>query len=378
MDRRAFLRAGTALGLAGLAEAALPSGVRASQMEGALTAPVSGPLRLNFNENPRGLSPQARQAVIDVLGDACRYPDEAYDDLVELLAGRHGVARESVVLGNGSTEILQMAVQAWAGPGAKLVLAEPTFEAVLRYQRPLDYRVEKVPLDGRFAHDLEAMGRAAENDGRPTVVYLCNPNNPTATITSSAAIGRWIGGAPESTLFLVDEAYFEYVRAPDYESAVRWIAERPNVIVSRTFSKIYGMAGLRLGYGLAHPDTARRLQLQRASDNGNATALAAGLASLGDEELVPRSRAANEASKKLVLDCLDELGLGYLPSHANFLMHRIQGDGEVYRRRMRDAGVLVGRPFPPLLGYNRLTLGLPSEMERFTALLRSFREKGWV
>jgi histidinol-phosphate aminotransferase len=378
VNRRAFLRAGTALGLAGLAEAALPRGARAERLGGIPAAPASGPLRLNFNENSLGLSPQARQAVIDVLGEACRYPDEAYGELAEVLAERHGVPLGSVVLGNGSTEILQMAVQAWAGSGAKLVLAAPTFEAVLLYQRRLGYRVEKVPLDAQFAHDLDAMSRAAENGGLPTVVYLCNPNNPTATITSSAAIGRWIGEAPESTLFLVDEAYFEYVRAPGYESAVRWIADHPNVVVSRTFSKIYGMAGLRLGYGLAHPDTARRLDLQRASDNGNAAALAAALASLGDSDLVPTRRASNEAAKKIVVECLDDLAVGYLPSHANFLMHRIEGDGDVYRRRMREAGVLVGRPFPPLLGYDRLTLGLPSEMERFTEVLRGFREKGWV
>jgi histidinol-phosphate aminotransferase len=138
------------------------------------------------------------------------------------------------------------------------------------------------------------------------------------------------------------------------------------------------MAGLRLGYGLAHPETARRLHLYRSSDNGNVAALAAGLASIGDEGLLPRSRASNEAAKRIVLSGLDELGLGHLPSHANFLMHEVRGDVEIYRRRMREAGVLVGRPFPPLLGYNRLTVGLPGEMERFVETLREFREKGWV
>jgi len=378
VDRRSFLRSGAALGMVGLADVAVPRRALTRSVDAALAAPAPGPLRLNFNENPLGLSPQARQAVSDVLVEACRYPDAAYEELVSALAAKLGVAEECVVLGNGSTEILQMAVQAWAGPGAKLVLAEPTFEAVLRYQRPLGYRVEKVPLDAQFAHDAEAMSGAAENGGRPAVVYVCNPNNPTATITPSAALDAWIREAPESTLFLVDEAYFEYVRVPGQSSAVRWISERPNVVVCRTFSKIYGMAGLRLGYGLAHPDTARRLQLYRSSDNGNAAALAAGLASLGDDELVPRRRAANETARRIVLACLDELGLGYLPSHANFLMHRIEGDQAVYRRRMREAGVLVGRPFSPLLGYNRLTLGLPSEMERFAEVLRRFREKGWV
>jgi histidinol-phosphate aminotransferase len=210
------------------------------------------------------------------------------------------------------------------------------------------------------------------------VVYLCNPNNPTGTLTSSADIDAWIGAAPERVQFAVDEAYFEYVEAPGYWSALKWIHDRPNVIVARTFSKIFGMAGMRLGYAVAHADTARRLREYLTWDNANSLALAAALASLADADLEARGRAVNRAAMSLTRDCLDELDLESLPSHANFLMHRINGDVEEYIGRMRQRGLHVGRPFPALSSYNRLSMGLPEEMEVWADALRDFREKGWV
>ena len=378
MNRRDFLRAGTAMSMVGLGRmAALPGTVGAAQTSAKLPAGAMASLRLNSNENALGLAPAAREAVIDAIGQANRYPDDIRDRLIETLAVQHGVEPESIVLGTGSTDILQMIVQAAATPNQQLVLADPTFEAIIRYQRPLAYRLVKVPLDDHFGHDIQQM-RDATRAQRPAVVYICNPNNPTGTLTSSADIDAWIEEAPETVLFAVDEAYYEYVRAPGYWSAVKWIKERPNVVVAHTFSKIYAMAGLRLGYAIAYPDTAQRLREFLSSDNATGLALAAGLASLSDQDLIPRSRAANEKAKKITLECLDELGLAHLPSHTNFLMHRINGDLDTYRRRMWERGIHVGRPFPPLLGYNRLSLGLPEEMEWFTEVLREFRTKGWV
>lgn len=378
MNRRDFIRAGTALGVVGLGRmVALPEAAGAAQTAAASPAGVAPALHLNSNENPLGLAPAARRAVIEALGTANRYPDDSRERLIDTLAARHGVARASIVLGTGSTDILQMIMQAAAMPNELLVLADPTFEAIIRYQRPLAYRVVQVPLDEHFAHDIQRM-RDAVRERRPAVVYICNPNNPTGTLTPSADVDAWIEEAPETVLFAVDEAYYEYVRAPGYWSAAKWIGERPNVVVAHTFSKIYAMAGLRLGYAIAHPDTAERLREFLSADNATALALAAALASLEDRDLISRSRAANEKAKKITIDCLDELGLEHLPSHTNFLMHRINGDLDTYRRRMRERGIYVGRPFPPLLGYNRVSLGLPEEMERFTEVLRQFRAKGWV
>ena len=371
MNRRDFMRVGAALGLAGLGR-----GPRLAAQELAPAA-AGETLWLNWNENAMGLAPAARQAALDAMSRAHRYPDAARQELIAALAAENGVAAESIVLGAGSTQVLQMIVLAASSPGTALVLASPTFEAMLRYQRPLAYRVEKVPLDGRFAHDLERM-RARLGKGRPALVYLCNPNNPTGTLTPTGEIKAWIFEAPETVLFAVDEAYHEYVRSPGYTSAVRWVGERPNLVVTRTFSKIYAMAGLRLGYAVAHPETARRLGEFISVDNVNGVVLAAALAALRDRNLVPRSRATNERAKRITQSCLDELGLAYLPSHTNFLMHRVPGDLDAYRRRMQERGIRVGRPFPPLLGHNRLSLGLPEQMERFTDVLRDFRERGWV
>jgi histidinol-phosphate aminotransferase len=288
------------------------------------------------------------------------------------------VKEENIVLGCGSTEVLQMAVQALSTPDARLVLAEPTFEDVPWYCQPFTYKLEKVPLDGRFAHDLGRMKeRAAAAPGR-VVVYVCNPNNPTGTLTPSADVDAWIESAPENTHFLVDEAYYEYCQDPGYWTSVKWIAERRNVIVTRSFSKIYAMAGMRLGYGIAHPETADLLRSYIGRNNANHLALVAALASLRDSELIERSRRANAEGKRILQECLDELGLLYLPSHTNFVLHRISGDLRTYRERMREHDVFVGRPFPPMLEYNRLSIGSPEEMERFTQVLREFRGKGWV
>jgi len=370
MNRRDFLRSGAALGLAGTGKLTLFP-------RHALAQPAT-PTLLSWNENALGLAPAARQAVADAIGGAHRYPDAQRDALISALAARNNVETENILLGNGSTEILQMVIQAAASPNATLVLADPTFEAVMRYQRPLSYRTERVPLDAHFGHDIGRMREITETHRRPAVAYLCNPNNPTATLTASADIDAWIEEAPETVTFLVDEAYLEYVQAPGYWSAAKWIADRPNVIVARTFSKIYAMAGLRLGFALAHPTTVRRLREFMSSDNANTLALTAGLASLGDRDLIPRSRATNAESKKIVHDCLDELGLAYLPSHANFLMHKVPGNPQDYFQRMFEHGFRVGRPFPPLTDYNRLSLGLPSEMRRFVDVLRNFRHQGWV
>ena len=385
MNRRDFLRASAAVGAAGLGDLALfPSSGHGGQAAPAPQPDPAAPLLLNSNENPLGLAPAARRAVEDAIAEANRYPDARRTELKEMLAARHRLAAENIVLGNGSTEILQIIVQAASSPNALLVMAHPTFEAMPWYQRPLPYQLEKVPLGPGFSHDLQRMRELVDSRRRPAVVYLCNPNNPTGTLTSSAEIDAWIEEAPETVLFAVDEAYFEYVRAPGYWSAVKWVEERPNVVVARTFSKIYGMAGLRLGYAVAHRDTARRLHEFRSHDNANLIALAAALVSLGDSELVPRSRAANAAARKVVESCLDDLELSHLPSHTNFLMHRIHRSLEsrenldAYIGRMRERGIHVGRPFPPMVGYNRVSLGKPEEMDRWAEALRDFRRREWV
>jgi len=377
MDRRFFLRAGA---LAGAAAAlpATPSGLDA------LFRPVRGsgtpadPLLLNSNENPLGIGPLARAAAVEALAVANRYPDDQADALAHELAEFLGVGRDHVLLGNGSAEILQMAVQSLALDGARFVTAHPTFEQVSTYRLPLGTELATVPLDDRWGHDLERMRREAGRSGGGAVVYLCNPNNPTGTLTASGEMDEWIRESDEDTFFIVDEAYHELVDDPGYRSALPWARERPNVLVVRTFSKIYGMAGMRLGYGIGQPETVERIARFISDANTNQMAVAAASASLRDDEHVERSLASNRAAKALVMETLGDLGLEALPSQTNFVMHGIGGDVQDYIDRFAAEGILVGRPFPPMLEHNRVSLGTVEEMGRWAETLRDFRRRGWV
>jgi histidinol-phosphate aminotransferase len=377
MERRGFLRTGLAFAAAGLAPAAaMGMGTRRAARRAFLPRPAT-PIRLSANENPLGLSDAARRAIADGLDQANRYPGEWRTQLVAALAAKHQVSPEQIVLGNGSTEVLQMLVQA-GGPDVTVIVADPTFEDVPRYADHIGVKVEKVPLAAGHAHDLGRMKEIADRASGPVLVYVCNPNNPTGSVTPSADVDRWIESAPERITFAVDEAYFEFADDPAYWTAQKWIATHPNVVVVRTFSKIYAMAGMRLGYGIAHPDGAERLMKWSAGNNANQLALAAGLASLGDDAFAKKSLAVNREGKQLLVRCLEDLGLEYLPSQTNFMMHRIQGELKEYNARMRDRGLIVGRPFPPMLTYSRVSIGLPEEMRTFTDALRSFRQQGWV
>ncbi len=374
MERRAFLRTGLAAGVASVTPVPLHGMSWLFDPRHA----QDGVMRLSSNENPLGLAPVAREAVLGGREDANRYPGASRRALIEVLAPYLDVPPERLFFGAGSTEILRVAVQAWSTPNAHLVLASPTFEDVPGYARPFPYQVDAVPLTADHAHDIGRMREIVDGSSNPAIVYICNPNNPTGTLTSSAEVDEWIGEGSDQTLFLVDEAYLEYANDPKYWSAERWTAERTNVIIVRTFSKIYAMAGMRLGYGIAHPKTVRRMRPFLTRNNPNHMAAVAAAASLGDSELVGRSVGMNSRAKAITHECLDDLGLEYLPTHTNFLMHRIQGELRTYIERMSEAGIRVGRPFPPMLEYNRLSFGLPEEMERFAETLRGFRGRGWV
>lgn len=384
MNRRRFLRSGmVAMGAGALAPSAVAGAGRWAET-GWKDIPVgrargaAGEIRLSANENALGISPAARQAIIDGIGSANRYPFAAKMSLGRTLAERHGVEPESVLLTNGSTEMIQVVVQALRTPDLRVVVADPTFEDILEFAEPQASEVVKVPLLPDRAHDLDAMERVASEGSAPILAYVCNPNNPTGTLTPSADVDRWIASAPENVFFLIDEAYFEFVESDGYHSALSWIHENPRVVLARTFSKVHGMAGMRLGYGVAHPDFMAQLRPWAPTTNTNQLALVAAAASLDDPDHVRRSLDANTEAKTILTDTLDELGLAHLPSHTNFVMHEIKGDLTLYRNRMRESGFLVGRPFPPFTEHNRLSLGLPEEMTAFVETLRGFRDRGWV
>lgn len=377
MDRRGFVTSGMAAGLAGFTGAggALGTLLEHTPGFGPGKRDANGNIRLSSNENPLGISASARQAIIEALPESNRYGGRR-QEVIDALSSYLGVKPENLTLGFGSTEILQVCTQAFQGPNTPLIAAAPTFEDVMDYQDTMPFEVKTFPLTADLQHDVGRMREEAKK--RPSVVYICNPNNPTGTVTASADIDAWIAEAPETTTFLIDEAYLEYVDDDRYWPALKWIEQKPNVVVIRTFSKIFAMAGLRLGYSVTHPTTARRLNEHTIQNNPNVLAGAAAVASLHDEGIVGRAVSVNKESKEIVQQTLDELGLEYLPTNANFIMHRINGDLDTYRGRMADAGLLVGRPFPPMLNYNRLSFGLPDEMDQWADTIKGFRQKGWI
>lgn len=384
MRRRDFVRAG---GAAAGASALLPfldlGGTRTGPASALLEEPVEqdGPIRVSANENPLGVPESAREAMARGFGRGHRYP-QSDDPLREALAARHGVDPSTIVLGNGSTDVLRMATQSEAlrADRLRIVMASPTFSHVARYGDPHP-NVEVAPValtEGSHAHDLAEMRRAANAGPDAALIYVCNPNNPTGTLTPVSRVRSWIEEAPREHTFVVDEAYHDFVDDPAYETLDGLAARRPNVILVRTFSKVYAMAGIRVGYGIAHPDTAARLGELTVITSPNHLGNEGALAALEDDSFVRQTLKTNARSKRIVRETLEELGLSYMPSHTNFVMHEIGTDVEAYNERMLEAGIRVGRPFPPYRRRSRVSLGAPAEMERWAETLRSFRERGWV
>jgi histidinol-phosphate aminotransferase len=326
-----------------------------------------GVVRLSANENPYGPSAKAHEAMKNAHGVCNRYPDEANDVLIDKIAKINNVNREQIVLGDGSSEILKLCAETFTGPTqGKLIAADPTFEAILEYSKAGGGEVVKVPLTSSFAHDLEKMGAASQKG----LIYICNPNNPTASITPKNDLREFIAKTSPETMILVDEAYFHYADSPDYESVIPLVKDHPNLIVARTFSKIYGMAGLRCGYCVAQPETIKRMHGFQMWDSVNIMALAAASASLDDDSQVTNGKKMNSEAKNFTTSELDKLGYKLIPSQANFIMFDCKKPVVPIIKAMKDKNVAVGRLFPAYPNHMRLTIGKKSEMEAFVSAFK--------
>src|SRR5437667_5884226 len=289
----------------------------------------------------------------------CRYPDAANDVLIDKIATVNGVSRDQIALGDGSSEILKLCAEAFTGPTqGKLIAAEPTFEAILEYSKANGADVVKVPLTSSFAHDLPKMSAAAKKG----LIYICNPNNPTASITPKNDLRDFIAKTSPDTMILVDEAYFHYADTPDYESVIPLVKDHPNLIVARTFSKIYGMAGLRCGYCVAQPETIKRMHGFQMWDSVNIMALAAASASLDDPDQVPNGQRLISEAKTFTISELDKLGYKTIPSQANFIMFDCKRPVVPLIQALKQRNVQVGRLFPAYPNHMRLTIGEKDEM----------------
>jgi histidinol-phosphate aminotransferase len=321
-----------------------------------------GIVRLSANENPYGPSPKALKAMTDSFTLACRYPDEHNNVLIEKLAKLNGVNHQQILLGDGSSEILKLCAESFTGKErGTLVAADPTFEAILEQAKTNGAEIVKLPLTSRFTHDLAKMLSAA----RGGLIYVCNPNNPTASITPRNELRDFIAQAPHETMILVDEAYFHFADSPDYESVIPLVKDYPNLIVARTFSKIYGMAGLRCGYCVAQKQTLDRMRAYQMWDSVNIMALAAASASLDDADQVPNGQRLNKDAKEFTVNKLDKLGYETIPSQANFIMFDCKRPVIPLIQAMKQQNVHVGRLFPALPNHMRVTIGKKTEMESF-------------
>ena len=324
-------------------------------------------VRLSANENPYGPSQAALQAITNSFNLACRYPDKHNDDLIGALAQLNEVPNDHILLGDGSSEVLQLCALAFTGPkNGPLVVADPTFEALPNLAAANGAQVIKVPLTPTWAHDVTKM-RAAAKGG---LVYICNPNNPTASITPKDELRDFITKTPRDTMILVDEAYFHFADSPDYESVIPLVKDHPNLIVARTFSKIYGMAGLRCGYAVAQKETLARMRTEQSWDSVNIAALVAATASVKDDAQVPNGRKLINEARAFTVQELDSLGFKTIPSQGNFIMVDVKKPVTPLIAGMKQHKVQVGRLFPTLPNYMRVTIGKRDEMDAFLSAFR--------
>lgn len=322
-------------------------------------------LLLNSNENSYGPSPAALEAMVEAHEVAMRYPDFWVDALQQKLAAAHEVDGEMVVVTCGSTELLKLAAAAFLGPGKRLVLAEPTFEAIIRYARLTGAEIIKVPVDKNYAHDLDVMAKAAR--GSRGLVYVCNPNNPTGTVVSKAALEKFLQQVPGESLVLIDEAYHHYVEDAGYGTMLDAVKAGRNVIIARTFSKIYGMAGLRIGYGVARRDLVDQMRPHRVPSGSNVMGCAAALVSFEDGEWVRLNRRHNQEAREMLYAAMRQRGREVIPSETNFVCVQVGSPIRPVIAAFLKQKIRVGRPFSGLPEHIRVSLGKPEEMEKFIA-----------
>ncbi len=324
-------------------------------------------VRLSSNENPYGPSKMVRDAMVRGFDDACRYTFSYTREITEMIARKEGVTKDHIVLTAGSTEGLKVAGLTFGLHGGEIVSADPTFQSLMTYAEQFGATIHWVPVDKNGAHDLPAMEKRV--NGNTRLVFVCNPNNPTGTLLSAAQMRDFCKSMAGRTIVFADEAYFDYITEPGYPSMVELVKEDYNVIVSRTFSKIYGLAGVRIGYLIARPDIARRLSAATMA-NLNMLGIFAAKAALEDQEFYRFSLQKNEEAKNYLYGLFKSMNLNYIPSHANFVFFETGQDISAFQAAMLKENVQVGRPFPPMTKWCRVSTGTMEEMQAFGAALK--------
>lgn len=354
IDRRTVLAAGLALGTASaFAPAQQPA----------------GPIRLSGNENPYGPSPRARAAISGAIDQSCRYGIDAYGALLEAIAAHEGVPRSQVVLGAGSGELLHMLALSFAERG-EIVCAWPTFSQLMSFGEKVGAGVVKVPLDARHAHDLDALSAAVT--ARTSLLYVCNPNNPTGTVIAPAALTAFCEQIAARTLVVADEAYIDLAPAGATASMLPLVKTGASVVVLRTFSKTHGLAGLRIGYALAPTEIAARLRRMQMTFP-NALGVHAAMASLGDSAFLETTRRRIAEDRAALCRTCDALGMSYAEPNGNFVFVHVGRPVAEFQAAMRAEGIEVGRAFDGYPDWCRITIGTTDENDAVMATMRRLR-----
>lgn len=334
---------------------------------------ITSIVKLASNENPLGPSPKALELIKRRLNDLSIYPDQHSIELKEALAKKLGLDMKNIIIGNGSDEIMQLAAATFLSAREEAIISENTFSTYEFVVRLFDGNPIFIPLKD-YTYDLEAMAKAI--GGKTKLIFLCNPNNPTGTIFTDKAFDSFLKNVPKNVIVVIDEAYSEYVECKDYPKSIDYVKEGKSIIVLRTFSKIYGLAGLRVGYGIARPEIINYLNLVKLPFNVNRLAQGAATASLEDSEQIKRSIKSNKEGKAYLYSELDKLGLKFLKTEANFIWIDVKRAADVLFMELMRQGIIVR----PLSSFSmpeaiRVTVGTAEQNKRLIEALKDILQK---
>ncbi len=368
MNRRDWLKRGSAVGaLTLLGGQTIASTLTEKEIQMFNPRPLTNPAQLNFNENPFGPSARVRKAMTEAFDRGCRYPSSYLDQLIDKIARKEGVTPDHIVIGGGSTEGLKVTGLTYANNGGEIIAARPTFLAMLNYAKQWGGTINWVDLDDTLTHDVDEMEKRITS--KTKLIFLCNPNNPTSTLLEKNKLIDFVSSASKKTIVFSDEAYYDFIEEKNYPSMISMVKKGENVIVSRTFSKVYGLAGLRIGYLIAKPEIANRLR-RNVVANTNVLAIQAAITAMDDNEFYEFSLKKVKEGKQLMYQTMDQMNLEYLKSNTNFIFFKTGRDIGTFNRQMLQEGVKVGRPFPPYTDWCRISMGTIEEVQMFNKALK--------
>ncbi|MBN7813616.1 histidinol-phosphate aminotransferase family protein [Algoriphagus sp. H41] len=368
LSRRDWIKT-TSLGgaFALLGGSGIASSLSAEEVRKYNPRPLAGPIRLGSNENPYGPSEAMRRAMTAAFDSGCRYPWSQNGSLAKMVAEKEGVPEDHIVLVAGSMEGLKVAGITF-GRGREIISCAPTFLSMMEYAELWGTEINWVPLDKDLDFDLEEIEKRVSHE--TGLVFLCNPNNPTGKLLPADRVMDFCETVSRRTVVFSDEAYYDYITVPNYPSMVELVKKGKDVVVSRTLSKVYGLAGIRIGYLIARPELAQKLR-DRVVANTNIMAIEAGKAALADQDFYRFSLQKNAEAKAMITQTLDELKLPYLESHANFVFFQAGRDISELGKTMAEMGFIIGRPFPPLNDWCRISTGTIEEITLYNQAIKS-------